>query len=47
MTEQYRCLASEVEERAKDRDRFLALAKEGAEPDAGSRREPKLVAANA
>jgi chromosome partitioning protein len=46
VTEQYRCLASEVEERAKDRGRFLALAKGGAEPDAGNTPEPELLAEN-
>jgi chromosome partitioning protein len=46
VTEQYRSLAAEVEERLLDRERFLARAKEGLSPEAAKGTEPKLVASN-
>src|SRR6516165_6889155 len=46
VTEQYRSLAAEVEERLLNRQGFLARAKEGFSPEAAKGEEPKLVASN-
>ncbi len=46
VTEQYRCLAAEVEERLLDREGFLAHAKEGLGREAAKEEGPQRVASN-
>ena len=46
VTEQYRCLAAEVEERLLDRESFLARAKEGLGREAVNGEGPQRVASN-
>jgi hypothetical protein len=46
VTEQYRCLAAEVEERLLDREGFLARAKEGLDQEAAKGEGPQRAASN-
>jgi chromosome partitioning protein len=46
VTEQYRCLAAEVEKRLLDREGFLARAKEGLGQEVAKGEEPERVASN-
>jgi chromosome partitioning protein len=47
VTEQYRCLAAEVEKRLLDREGFLARAQEGLTPESMKGEEAQLAASNA